>query len=249
MKIKIFGRRSKKWFVQWRTLVNDSRFERTDNKLMLTRLENIQLKDKLQKSEKQFTEEITKLRTQLNSLLHGRSDVNTNEITTESMEREKNEKNKVWNRVIAIHAMKLIENKKKQFEQFLQSKSAIDPCSVRYQSVHPLTVSRDEYYQHLLSLSVEKLILLWVNSTLERFISKNRKTKSFQKVAHLLGFRKSNQILSQNKLGNETSEEIDDSQILKVTNFSKDFTDGKIYVCLFHALWPESFNLSILQVI
>ena len=69
------------------------------------------------------------------------------------------------------------------------------------------------------------MILLWTNTKLSNWIHTANKTKNkaFERLSHLIG--------------NE----------INITNFSKDWHDGKLYVLLCHCLWPEKFSLSVIQ--
>ena len=109
-------------------------------------------------------------------------------------------KDKQWNRTIAIHAMHLLEYKKKQFNNFLKNASSVDPCSIRHKATKALNIPRQEYLNLLLTKSSEELILLWTNTKLSNWIEQNRNSKIFAKLSNLIG----------------------DENKLHVTNFSKD---------------------------
>ena len=213
---------SKRWFLRWKEYVRKCVLNKTCQKLSNTRLELVKVQSELDHKEKDYERTIGHLKEQLNFILNKED---SDSSTADSVKRARSEKNKGWNRTIALHAMHLLEYKKGQFEALLVDKEAIDPCSIRFHPDRPLPVSRQEYYSELQALSTEEMVLLWTNTKLSHWMDTHRHTKAFKRMSSLIG----------------------DPSTVKVTNFSKDWTDGRIYVILFHSIWPDTFSLSALQ--
>ena len=212
----------KRWFARWKEFVRGRIFDKTCQKLSNTRLQLIKVQSELDHKEKDYQRTIDHLNRQINFILNKED---SDDFTSDSKQRAKSEKNKEWNQTIALHAMHLLEYKKSQFEALLQDKEAIDPCSIRFHPDTPLPMSRQEYYKTLTQMNTEELILTWTNTKLSHWVDTNMNTKAFKRMSSLIG----------------------DPETVSVSNFSKDWTDGRIYVILFHSIWPAKFSLSALQ--
>ena len=112
--------KEKRWFLRWKKHVKEQAFQKTSHRLLNTRMELLKVRNKLEIKEKDYLRTIDRLKGQLNSILNREDDGNGTNPTVDGclINKMNSKRDKEWNRVIAIHAMHILEYKKREFDEF-----------------------------------------------------------------------------------------------------------------------------------